>query len=77
MQHETKVSLILKEANALPPRFQDEVLHYIGYLKTRVLKNAEQNELEEWSLMSLKNSIEGMENDSWPNYDEKDLKEKL
>jgi hypothetical protein len=62
--------VIYQKVKALPEASQGEVLDFVDYLTQKLRR-----EDATWSEMSLSNALRGMENDVWPDYDEKELKE--
>jgi hypothetical protein len=62
--------VIYQKVKALPESSQGEVLDFVEYLTHKLRR-----EDATWSEMSLSNALRGMENDVWPDYDEKALKE--
>ena len=62
--------VIYQKVKALPEASQGEVLDFVDYLTQKLRR-----EDATWSEMSLSNTLRGMENDVWPDYDEKELKE--
>ena len=62
--------VIYQKVKALPESSQGEVLDFVEYLTHKLRR-----EDATWSEMSLSNALRGMENDVWPDYDEKELKE--
>ncbi|MHB1354377.1 MAG: DUF2281 domain-containing protein [Anaerolineae bacterium] len=60
---------ILRYTQKLPPSFQEELLDYLQYLTMK----AEQQEKQEWSLMSLTSAMRGI-NEEEPAYGVADIK---
>jgi len=62
--------VIYQKVKTLPEASQGEVLDFVDYLTQKLRR-----EDATWSEMSLAHTLRGMENDVWPDYDEKELKE--
>jgi len=63
--------LIYDRAKTLPEPIQREVLDFIEYLAQKL-----RQEDVRWSELSLGAALRGLEDDTWPEYSEEDLKER-
>jgi hypothetical protein len=62
---------INKKVHELPEPLQREVLDFVEYLAGKQAK-----EDSDWSVFSLTSALRGLENETWPEYGEEDIKEK-
>ena len=62
---------IRQKVDTLPEPLQREVLDFVEYLAGRHAKEG-----SEWSEFSLTSALRGMEEESWPEYGDNDIKEK-
>ena len=62
---------INKKLSILPEPLQREVLDFVEYLAS---KHGREN--KDWSAFSLACALRGLEDEPWPEYGEKDIKEK-
>lgn len=62
---------IHEKLRGLPEPMQREVLDFVEYLTQKLRK-----EDEEWSQLSIAAALRGVEEETWPQYKEGDLKEK-
>ncbi|MGH7255380.1 MAG: DUF2281 domain-containing protein [Nitrospirales bacterium] len=62
---------IHEKLSSLPEPLQQEVLDFIEYLTQKLRKEDEQ-----WTELSVAAALRGLEGDTWPEYNEGDLKEK-
>ena len=58
----------------LPKQEQMEVLDFIEYLRTKARSRRSKDEEKDWSVLSLKNAMRGMEEEP-SGYSKEDLKE--
>ena len=68
--------IIQEKIDILPESKQTEVLNFLNYLIERQQEISIQQENVEWSQFSLMQAMQGLENDSLPEYTEQDLKQK-
>jgi len=68
--------LVEKEVDSLPVQLQEEVLDFIGYLKTKHGAAEQASEEREWFSLSLDSALKGIEHDTFPDYGETDLVER-
>ena len=68
--------IIQEKIDILPENKQTEVLNFLNYLIERQQEISIQQENVEWSQLSLIQAMQGLENDSLPEYTEQDLKQK-
>ena len=62
---------INKKVHELPEPLQREVLDFVEYLASKPVKKD-----SDWSSFSLTSALRGLENETWPEYGEEDIKEK-
>ena len=68
---------IEKYVAALPPSMQSEVLTFVEYLMAKAESEAYQNELRDWADLSLATAMQGIEDETDPEYSLSDVKEKF
>lgn len=68
---EALADLVYEKMRRLPEPTQQEVLRFVEYL---LFQSRQENIL--WSQFSLAMALRGLEDESWPEYGEADLKEK-
>lgn len=61
---------IHEKLRGLPEPVQREVLDFVEYLAQKLRK-----EDQEWSQLSITAALRGLEEETWPQYNERDLKE--
>ncbi len=66
-----------RSIDRMPVRMQEELLDYAEYLLSKVQREAETQDNQEWSRFSLANAVRGMEDEDEPAYSESDLKERF
>ncbi len=67
---------IANEVESLPPEVQQEVLDFVGFLRTRLVARESRKDDILWSGFSIGNALRGMEDEAGPDYSEADLKER-
>jgi Protein of unknown function (DUF2281) len=67
---------IANEVKTLPPEAQQEVLDFVGFLRTRLETRHSRKDDIQWSEFSIGNALRGMEEEAGPEYSEADLKER-
>lgn len=66
---------IANEVKTLPPEVQQEILHFVGFLRTRLETRQFRKDDIQWSEFSIGTALGGMEHEAGPEYSEADLKE--
>lgn len=60
----------------LPPKYQEEVLHFVEFLSERAGVGDTTADLNAWSDLSLANAMRGLESENGAQYSEADLTER-
>lgn len=67
---------IANAVKTLSPEAQQEVLDFVGFLRTRLETRQSRKDDIQWSESSIGNALRGMEQEAVPEYSEADLKER-
>lgn len=66
---------IANEVKTLPPDVQQEILDFVGFLRTRLETRQSRKDDIQWSEFSIGTALRSMEHEAGPEYSEADLKE--
>ncbi|MCS3830962.1 hypothetical protein GGP91_003061 [Salinibacter ruber] len=65
------------QVRRLPEQTQAEVLDFVEYLLAKTEQKPVRDEEQEWTRMSLASAMQGLEEESEPEYTEADLEERF